>query len=81
MNSPYSLAVDGAGNVYVGEYAPSQVQEIPYGCTSSSCLVNLGGGFYAPEGIAVDTAGNVFVADYGNNAVKKFRQAARRRAA
>ena len=40
------IAVDGAGNVYVGEINPSTVQEIPFGCSSPSCFVTLGGGYH-----------------------------------
>ncbi len=72
MNSPFAVAVDGGGNVYVGEVDPSAVVEIPYGCTSSACFMSLGGGFFGPNGVAVDAAGNVFVADYANNAVEEM---------
>jgi streptogramin lyase len=60
---PEAVAVDGSGNVYVGGYDNSTVQEIPYGCTSSSCVAQLGGGFLDAAGVAVDGGGNVYVAD------------------
>jgi hypothetical protein len=45
---------------------------MPVGCTSSSCVTTLGGGFSGPNGVAVDGSGNVYVADYNNSAVKEM---------
>ena len=45
---------------------------MPAGCTSSSCVTTLGGGFSGPEGVAVDGAGNVYVADLNANEVKEM---------
>ncbi len=67
-----ALAVDGSGNVYVADWGNSAVKEIPPGCTASSCVTTLGGGFGTPSGVAVDGSGNVYVADSGNNAVKEM---------
>ena len=72
FNAPMGLAVDGSGNVFVGDYGNNAVKEIPPGCTSSSCVTTLGGGFNGPMGVAVDGSGNVFVGDYGNGAVKEI---------
>jgi hypothetical protein len=66
------VAVDGSGNVYVADSNNNAVKEMPAGCTSSSCVTTLGGGFSYPTGVAVDGSGNVYVADYGNNAVKEM---------
>jgi CSLREA domain-containing protein len=72
FNSPYGVAVDGGGNVYVADQSNNAVKEIPSGCASSSCVLTLGGGFSKPAGIAVDGAGNVYVGDNGNLAVKEI---------
>ncbi len=72
FSAPDGVAVDGAGNVYVGDYGSSLVQKIPPGCATSSCVTMLGGGFSNTQEVAVDGAGNVFVADWGNNAVKEM---------
>jgi gliding motility-associated-like protein len=69
FSSPYGVAVDAAGNVYVSDYINSNVKEIPAG---NGTPVILGSGFVNPTGVAVDGAGNVYVADYGNNAIKKI---------
>ena len=67
-----SVAVDGSGNVYVADAGYSAVKEMPPGCTSSSCVTTLGGGFNQPNGVAVDGSGNVYVADSENSAVKEM---------
>jgi streptogramin lyase len=66
----YGIAVDGNGNVYVGDNGNNTLKVMPPGCTTSSCLKPLGGGFTGLEGVAIDGAGNVYVADAGSNAVK-----------
>jgi hypothetical protein len=71
----YGVAVDGAGNLYVGDngYNPTlPVSEIPVGCTSVSCGVALGGGYSFPGAVAVDGSGNVYVADTNHDEVKKM---------
>ncbi len=66
-----SVAVDGAGNIYVTD--AGTVKEMPPGCTTSSCVTTLGdGGFNEPEGLAVDGRGNVYVADYDSNLVDEM---------
>ncbi|MCL2659618.1 MAG: YDG domain-containing protein, partial [Acidobacteriaceae bacterium] len=73
---PQSIAVDGAGNVYVTEAGGvNTVKKIAAGCMGSSCpstTLSTSGDFNSPVGVAVDGAGNVYVADYGNNAVKEI---------
>jgi large repetitive protein len=71
FNNPVGVAVDGGGNVFVGDTQNNAVKEIPSGCVTSSCIKTLAGGFYDPEGVAVDGSGNVFVADLNNSAVKE----------
>src|SRR5579859_649018 len=72
FNNPVGVAVDGSGNIFVGDTQNNAVKEIPTGCLTSSCVKILAGGFYAPEGVAVDGSGNVFVADLNNSAVKEI---------
>ena len=64
---PQGVAVDGSGNVYVGDTGNDAVKEI-----SATTVRTLGSGFSAPQGVAVDGAANVFVADTGNDAVKEI---------
>jgi len=83
FNNPSGVAVDGNGNVYVGDTGNDTIREItPAGVVSAlagtagvpgsadgSSSVAL---FNAPEGMAVDGNGNVFVVDSGNNTVRKI---------
>ncbi len=72
---PSGVAVDGSGNVFVGDRNVSEVDEIlaVNGRIPPNPTINvLGGGFLGPEGVAVDTRGNVYVADYDNSLVKEI---------
>jgi sugar lactone lactonase YvrE len=71
------IAVDGSGNVFVGDNGNGVVQEIVAGTngnatgivSSTSQVVSIGSGFSGPDGVAVDGSGNVFVGDFGASAV------------
>jgi len=66
-----NVAVDGAGNVFETDFGTGAIEEVPAGCTSSSCTVTVLKAFYGPSALAVDGAGNIFVAEVGNGDVKK----------
>jgi hypothetical protein len=84
FNIPFGVAVDSAGNVYVGEIGNHTIRKI----TSAGVVTTLAGSagsfgsadgpaistarFKSPRGVAVDGAGNVYVADFGNNTVRKI---------
>jgi sugar lactone lactonase YvrE len=81
---PEGVAVDGAGNVYVADFANNRVRKVaPDGTTTTLTgngtrgFVNGSGGANGttelsfPEGIAIDGAGNLYVADAGNNCIRK----------
>jgi hypothetical protein len=71
---PFQLALDGAGNIYVGNYVQSgtnpEVVKIPAGGGAASVVstgsVTLGSSI---TGVALDGAGNLFIADYYNEQV------------
>jgi sugar lactone lactonase YvrE len=83
FNGPYGVAVDGLGNVYVGDGYNNTIRKV----TSTGVVTTLAGKagswgsvdgtgsearFFGPDGVAVDEAGNVYVADYGNHAIRKI---------
>jgi sugar lactone lactonase YvrE len=83
LNQPAGIAVDGAGNVYVSDFANNMVRVIsPAG--SIDAYVGCGiAGFTGdgnpatnskldgPRGLAFDAAGNLYIADCGNNRIRK----------
>ena len=82
FNSPYGVAVDGDGNVVVGDAWGGTIRRIsPAGLVTT--LAGQPGGwgwadgfgisalFNWPEGVAVDTAGNIYVADSENDTIRK----------
>jgi DNA-binding beta-propeller fold protein YncE len=72
LNDPFQVALDGAGNLYVGVYSTTNVTRIPAGGGSAS-LVSLGTpGGIAPQsitGVALDGAGNLFIGDHINSRI------------
>jgi sugar lactone lactonase YvrE len=73
-SNPYQVALDGAGNMYVGDYTGKNVVKVPAGGGSAS-LLNFGTpGMPATAlqnitGVALDGAGNLFVGDHENSRI------------
>ncbi|MGP8199247.1 MAG: hypothetical protein ACLQU4_07080 [Limisphaerales bacterium] len=80
---PTSVAVDGAGNVYVADADNDTIRKV----TSAGVVTTLAGTaqtpgtndspgsaalFYHPLGVAVDNAGNVYVADSYNHTIREI---------
>jgi sugar lactone lactonase YvrE len=86
FNYSTSVAVDGAGNVYVADTSNNTIRKVtPAGVVTT--LAGRAGGlsgygsadgtgsaaqFAFPQGVAVDSAGNVYVADTQNNTIRKI---------
>ena len=76
FKNPYDLAIDAAGNVYVGDTSNNRVQKFDATgafVTKWGTKGSANGQFKKPHGIATDATGNVYVADTPNNRVQKFR--------
>jgi|GEM_PF-666750 len=67
LSNPISVAVDGAGNLYVADNNNKRVRK--YDPAGSQLFEWTG--FNDPQGVAVDNAGNLYVADNGSNPVIK----------
>jgi len=82
FNSPFGIAVDAAGNVYVADSGNNLIRMITPGgvvttiAGSGSKGAKDGAGraasFNTPSGIAVDKSGNIYVADENNNLIRKI---------
>ena len=79
FNSPYGVAADGSGNVYVADSGNNVIRKIADGVVSTLAGNGVTGyadgsavtaEFALPWGVAVDGSGNVYVGDSGNNRVR-----------
>ncbi len=82
LNKPYSVAVDGYGNVYIADTENERVRVVTpdgiintiagNGTESFADGPALQAEFSSPSGIAVDAAGSIYVADKGNSRIRKI---------
>jgi trimeric autotransporter adhesin len=86
INTPSSVAVDVAGNVYIADSGNNRVLKVDGTGTMTTLAGNgnkdytgdggpaNGGALNAPLGVTVDSSGDVYVADTSNNVVRKISQ-------
>ena len=83
LNTPYGLAVDTEGNVYVADYWNHRIRVINQNGELSTLAGSDSGfedgsgataKFTLPRGVAIDAQGNVYVADSDNNKIRKITQ-------
>jgi len=87
LNTPYGLAVDAAGDIYISDSAVNRVYEVYSGTSNVSNIATVfgtgtaaytGDGGYstlatlnAPAALALDGSSNLFVIDGGNSALRE----------
>lgn len=86
LSYPYGVAVDGSGDIFIGDYGNNVVREVVKASGDIFTVAGNGspgysgdGGaassaqLYEPEGVAVDGSGHFFIADTGNQVVRKVK--------
>ena len=90
LASPWGIAVDSAGNLYISDRAPSFHSSIrkvkPAGIITTIAGIGRQGfsgdggpatsaALSEPQGVAIDSAGNIYIADFGNARVRRINTA------
>jgi uncharacterized protein (TIGR03437 family) len=81
LSNPYGVAIDSAGNVYIGDSGNNRVREVSNGLIAT-VAGNGAFGFSGdngpatnaqlsnPYGVAIDSAGNLYIGDAGNSRIR-----------
>ncbi|HTD39239.1 MAG TPA: NHL repeat-containing protein [Mucilaginibacter sp.] len=82
FNSPFGIAVDVAGNVYVADSGNNLIRKITpsgdvttiagSGAKGAKDATGTSASFNTPAGLAIDKSGNIYVADEDNNLIRKI---------
>ncbi|MGZ4000951.1 MAG: NHL domain-containing protein, partial [Mucilaginibacter sp.] len=83
FSSPYGLAMDANGDIYVGDIVNNRIRKITVSTGTVSTFAGSGvqgltngaalsATFYFPCGLAFDSSGNLFVAELKNNTIRKI---------
>ena len=69
LNSPYGLAMDNRGNLYIADLGNGRVRKVgPDGFISTVVAAPL----VSPRNLAIDNAGNLYVSDFDGHAVYRI---------
>ena len=83
LNSPYGVAVDAVGNMYIADWGNSVIRKVSAASiintiagTGTAAYSGDGGQATAatlnnPQGVAFDASGNVYIADRNNSRIRK----------
>ncbi len=83
FSSPYGLAMDAKGDIYVADIVNNRIRKITVSTGMVSTFAGTGtqglsngpaasATFYFPGGVAFDSKGNLFVAELKNNTIRKI---------
>jgi len=67
LSSPYSVTVDGSGNLYIADQYNNRIRKVDYGTGIITTVASVN----SPAGITVDSSGNLYIADGSNNRIRK----------
>jgi sugar lactone lactonase YvrE len=84
MNTPYDVAVDASGNIYISDSNNNRVRKVTVSSGIITTVAGTGIGSYSgdggpatsanisqPMGLVLDAAGNIYFADWGNVRIRK----------
>jgi uncharacterized protein (TIGR03437 family) len=83
LASPFAVAIDKSGNVFVADQFNNRIRKVTTGGTISTVAGNGTGGFtgdgsaatsaelFNPSGVAVDASGNLYISDTSNCVIRK----------
>jgi len=83
LSSPYGVAVDSAGDIYIADFDNQRIRKVngvgTINTVAGTGTAGSGGdggpatsaGFFGPDAVTVDPAGNLYIADDGNGRIRK----------
>ncbi len=84
LDSPYAVAVDKSGNIYIADYGNNVIRRVDHLTDTMSVFIGTQGAYgysgdggwagdakiNGPRGLAVDSSGNVYFSDANNNVIR-----------
>lgn len=75
LYSPYGVAVDAYGNIYIADYGNNRLRKVDLNGNIDTIVDGNNAptyiGYYVPSGVAVDSHGNIYFADPSNGCIYK----------